>query len=237
GKPPPADPRLRLLRAKGFAQLGQFKKAEAEFQAAIDLRPEDATFWIARGRFHAERGDHKKADADFAKAASLTPDELNKFIEAGWWFPGPYPEDLKAACPPEKNPDPSKPVAAGTGQGDAAKLLPWRSAPTDNPHGVLWLHYLFNHAPRISTYALTYVYSPGERTTTLHVGGTTQVRVWLNGRLVFEAAPAAGYEWQLFRVPVTLQARRNTLLAKVSNPGGPIDKFILRVGDNPFDRA
>src|SRR5262249_16367606 len=94
-----------------------------------------------------------------------------------------------------------------------------------------------NHAPRISTYALTYVYSPGERTTTLHVGGTTQVRVWLNGRLVFEAAPAAGYEWQLFRVPVTFQATPNTLLPNLRNPGGPLDKFRRRVGDNPFDRA
>src|SRR5262249_58657310 len=108
---PPTDPRWNLVRARGFVQLGQFKKAEAEYQAAIELQPENARLRIARGRFHAERGDHKKADADFAKATSLTPDELNKFLEGGWWVVGPYPRDLKIVCPPEIDPDPARPVA------------------------------------------------------------------------------------------------------------------------------
>src|SRR5262249_38809730 len=79
GTPPPPDPELRLLRAKGCSHLRRWQRAETEFQAAINLKPDDPRPWIARGRYFAERGDQPKAEADFAKAASLTPDELNKF--------------------------------------------------------------------------------------------------------------------------------------------------------------
>src|SRR5262249_19205982 len=89
----------------GHAGLEQLEKA-------LQAKGDDPRLWIARGRYLAWRGEHKKADADFAKAASLTPHELNKFVEAGWWVAGPYPADMKAPCPPELEPEPSKPVAA-----------------------------------------------------------------------------------------------------------------------------
>src|SRR5205823_5953904 len=124
----PSELEIWFARAHVFLQLGQHDRAEADFAKVLELKPDDPRLWIERGRYFAERGDHKRADADFAKAASLTPDELNKFIEAGWWVAGPYPENLKTACPPEKNPDPSRPVAAGPGQGDLANKVQWRSA-------------------------------------------------------------------------------------------------------------
>ncbi|MBI1917216.1 MAG: protein kinase [Planctomycetes bacterium] len=240
GKPPPADPRLRLLRAKGFVQLGQLKKAEAEFQAAIELRPENASLWIARGRFYAERGDHKKADLDFAKAATLTPDELNKFLEGGWWVAGPYAGDLKTSYPLEKEPDPSKPAAAlaapgGTGSGTRA----WQFAPTGAPYGGVNLGTTFGSSAHVSAYALTYITSPDERSAMLRVGGGDGVRLWLNGRLVHEMTQENGWWVGLDRVPVTLRAGRNTLLAKVSNRSGRSPHLYLdvRLGDSPLDRG
>src|SRR5262249_10954210 len=181
GKPPPADPRLRLVRARAYSHLGQLKKAEAEYQAAIDLQPEDASLWITRGRFHAERGNHKKADADFAKAASLTPNELNKFLEGGWWVVGPYPRDLKIVCPPEIDPDPARPVSVfgpfpvlptgapfaglSTLGGLAAPQLNWVPCKPAG-HGLVISRghpALDKQVPNVSLYALTYVYSPDER--------------------------------------------------------------------------
>src|SRR5262249_22233663 len=157
----------------------------ARLGAAIDQKPDDPQRWIARGRFYAEQGEHKKADADFAQAASLTPDELNRFLEAGWWVAGPYPEKLASACPPERNPDPSRPVAAVGG----TTPLTWKSVPTGN-HQMVDFRAAFPLSHPSAAYALNYVFAKEERTATLLVGGKQDARVWLNGRLVHEASSA-----------------------------------------------
>jgi tetratricopeptide (TPR) repeat protein len=160
----------------------------------------------------------------------LTPDELDRFIQAGWWVIGPYPENLQFFCPPEKDPDPSRPVAAV----ESAKSLRWRPAST-KLNGHVDLRTIFD-ADHISAYALTYVYAPEERTATLQVGGDNLVRVWLNGRLVHETTQSAIWAWGLDRVPVTLKAGRNTLLCKISRGNG-YHRLYLRIADNLFDRA
>jgi serine/threonine protein kinase/formylglycine-generating enzyme required for sulfatase activity/tetratricopeptide (TPR) repeat protein len=186
--------------------------------------------WLALARVFAELGQHDKADASFAKAAALTPKELDRFVQAGWWVIGPYPEDLKLPCPPENDPDPSHPAAVGS-----AEPLRWRPAPTERD-GRVDLRAIFN-ADHISAYALTYVHSPEERTATLLVGGDDRVRVWLNGGLVHQTKRAFWGSWDdLHRVPVTLNAGRNTLLCKISQDWGP-HLLYLRIADNPFDRA
>ncbi|HTU91569.1 MAG TPA: choice-of-anchor C family protein [Gemmataceae bacterium] len=233
--PEPMD--VVLKRAQAFVRLDQPKKAEADFQAVVLARPNDASIWLTRGRVFAQLGQRGKADADFAKAATLTPEELDRFPQAGWWVVGPYPEDLKQPCPPEKGPDPSRPVAA-VGSADQ---LHWRPAPTESDGRLrLWSIFATEH---ISAYALTYVYSPDERTATLLVGGDDRVRVWLNGRLVHETNRTIDDPWGLDRVPVTLKAGRNTLLCKISqkrpgtNTGGGWHFLYLRIADNPLDRA
>jgi tetratricopeptide (TPR) repeat protein len=247
GKPQADDPALlAVLRARAWEELGEYAKARAGWEQSVKLNPKDPRVWIARGRSFAALGERKKADADFAKAASRTPNELNKFLEAGWWIVGPYPGDLKAPCPPEKNPDPSKPVAVLAPAGQAAGLpkpagetlekKAWRSVPTSPEIGLVHLAPLFNNAPDVSAYALTYVYSPEERSVLLRVGGHGSVRLWVNGRLAYEAAPAPGWEWALDLVPVTLHRGRNTLLVKVAGGGWNLG-FFARVADAPFDRA
>ena len=60
----------------------------------------------------AELGEHAQADAAFARASALARDELDQFLVAGWWVAGPYPEPFDRQCPPETDPDPSRPLAA-----------------------------------------------------------------------------------------------------------------------------
>ncbi|HTU21266.1 MAG TPA: protein kinase [Gemmataceae bacterium] len=182
--------------------------------------------WLLLARDYAERGQNDKADASFAKAATLKPDELDRFIQAGWWVVGPYPKDLQLPCPPEKDPDPSRPVAAV----GSAELLRWQPAPTE-PDGQVKLRPIFN-ADHISVYALTYVYSLEERTATLLAGGDDRIRVWLNGRLVHEITRCGVIE----PIPVTFKAGRNTVLCKISQDTGWYN-FYLRIADNPLDRA
>ena len=89
---------------------------------------------------------------------------------------------------------------------------------------------------------MTYVYAPEESTATLLVGGREQVRIWLNGERVHETTSpmkTAG-RWGLDRVPVTLRAGRNTVLAKVNHvtddSGSPFYLY-LRLADDPLDRG
>jgi tetratricopeptide (TPR) repeat protein len=238
----PDDPEIWWVRGRLFDQLGKQDRAEADFAKVLALGAGDAKIWIARGRYLAERGRHPKADAAFARAATRAAEQLHQFIEAGWWVVGPYPEDLRMPCPPEKDPDPSRPVAAvgktpGSG-GKAAKAGPhtlnWQYAPTGQ-FGQVELGPLFNNADHISAYALTYVASPEERSAMLLVGGEA-VRVWLNGRLVHENTPGFWWEWSLDQVPVTLRAGRNTLLVKVSK-SIKTHTLALRLADSPIDRG
>ncbi|MFL5243869.1 MAG: tetratricopeptide repeat protein [Gemmataceae bacterium] len=225
------DPAAWQVRARVFGSLGMHNRAEADFAKAIDLQPKDATNWIARARYFTERGKAKEADSDYTKAASLTPDELNKFVEGGWWVAGPYPEDIKHQCPPEIEADPAKPVLLTSG----VPALSWRPISTQE-HGKVDFHRVFD-ADHLSAYAMTYVYSPDDRSALLRVGNDDFVRLWVNGRLVHEESTKANI-WLggLDLVPITLHAGRNTLLAKVANRTGDHSLF-LRISDDPLDRA
>jgi tetratricopeptide (TPR) repeat protein len=203
------------------------------FAAVAKLRPDEPLLHIARGRLLAERGDRAGAEAAFASAANLAPKELGQFVQAGWWVVGPYPEDaaLATAEPPEKDPDPSRPVPLPGGG-----KLAWVAAAPD-AHGKLDLGQVF-HAEHISAYALTYVYSPHEQTAVLDLGADDDARLWLNGRNIhdfhFRQGPYRLEPAQ--RVPITLRAGRNVLLAKVSN--GPADHWLhLRLHDDPLARG
>jgi tetratricopeptide (TPR) repeat protein len=221
----PGDPQFWEERRRIFAEMGLFDRD-------VEKAPADPRVWIDRARHYAELGQRDKADADLAEAAKRTPNELTRFPAAGWWVAGPYPEDLKTAYPPEKEADPSRPAAAVGG----AESLPWRPVVPDD-HGMIDFGPALNRAEHACGYALTYVWSPDERPTTLLVGGDDRVRVWLNGRLAHEIPDhRAPWAWGLERVPVTLRAGRNTLLVKVSNITGP-HSFYLRLADNPWDRA
>ena len=124
----------------------------------------------------------------------------------------------------------ARPVASA----DGSAALVWRAVETGE-YGRVDLRAVFN-ADHISAYALTYVASPDERTATLMVSGDDQVRVWLNGRLVYEMTQFRYAHWDFGHVPVTLHAGRNTLLVKVSQQGG-LHSLILRIADDPIDRG
>src|SRR5262249_12559803 len=154
-----------------------------------------------------------EADADFAQAATLSPDELDRFVGAGWWVMGPYPPDPAWYHPAEHNPDPSRPGAPPPGSSAEVR---WHPVPTEESGRVALAPVL--PGTTLSACALTYGGPPDARTAELLVGGQDRVRLWLNGTLVYETATGASAppRGSLDRVPVTLRAGRNTLLAKVA---------------------
>jgi tetratricopeptide (TPR) repeat protein len=152
---------------------------------------------------------------------------------------GPYPEDLRAAYPPEKDPDPFRPVAAvalpRADDKNAPAELRWRIAHAD-ARGFIDLGALFDQAEHISVYALTRVHCPEKRPATILLGSDDTVRLWLNGRLVHEYDEPRGAIPDNDAVPVTLQAGWNTVLAKVVNITGA-HALYLRLSDDPADRV
>ncbi len=230
------DPDIWMARARLLSQWDdQERSVAADWQKTVELASDDPSPWIQRGRWYAERGEQAKADADFANAASLTPNELNKFLEAGWWVVGPYPLAVKEFCPPEIDPDPSRPVyIVDPKTGLSEQPVAWRSAPAGEL-GRVDLRSVFQ-ADSMSAYALTYVYATEERTATLLARADDVARVWLNGQLVHETTTPVDSTWVFDRVPVTLHAGRNTLLVKVSQVNGG-HVLMLRLADSALDRA
>jgi Flp pilus assembly protein TadD len=70
------EPRSRSIReALGIAyfRLGRWEEAEAEFQALVDLSPDDEFAHRALGRALAKQGKSDEAAPHFKLARSLTP--------------------------------------------------------------------------------------------------------------------------------------------------------------------
>jgi serine/threonine protein kinase/tetratricopeptide (TPR) repeat protein len=223
----PNDCNVWLARAQLWQQWGEFPRAEADAQRISDLAGNDPEPWIQRGRWYAERGDRERSEADFAAAAMLTPHELNKFLDAGWWVVGPYPPNLSEFCPAELEPDPSRPVyVIDPDRGLSDEPARWRNAPTGANGTILLPAYVQrSHA---SAYALTYVYSPDERSAVLRVNHGDRLKLWVNGDLF---ATGRQHE-EAARVPINLRRGRNQLLVKATG-----NLLKLRIGDGPVDRA
>jgi serine/threonine-protein kinase len=83
-----ADPVGCLVRGRLFAQLGEADKADAEFRAALDGRPDDAAIRVARGRVFADVGRHDAAAADFARAIELAPADRRTWHARGRFLAG-----------------------------------------------------------------------------------------------------------------------------------------------------
>jgi tetratricopeptide (TPR) repeat protein len=64
-------PEPLLARARRLVELGRFQEAEADYNKAIELAPEDSKMLTARADFHAQRGDIERAAADFGAAFEL----------------------------------------------------------------------------------------------------------------------------------------------------------------------
>jgi tetratricopeptide (TPR) repeat protein/WD40 repeat protein len=242
------EPRLWQARARWYVARGNAAAAETALDRAVELAGDDPMPSIHRGRWSAERGEHEKADADFAHAVSLMGPvssegsgqgegfELNKFLEAGWWVVGPYPAELKEFCPPEVDPDPSRPVHVIDPQtGLSDQPVNWQSVPTTQ-WGRVDLTNFPGRQDNASVYALSHVYSPDERTVLLMIHKSRPLRIWVNGEFLEDYVPGEyptqpHYE-HFHRVPIVLHSGRNTILIKAQSPD-----FYVRIGDTPRDRA
>jgi serine/threonine protein kinase/Flp pilus assembly protein TadD len=77
GVPPTDDPRLRVVRARAFARLGQQERADAEYTEALKQRPDNTQFLLEvhrnRGYRAVRCGRWSRAAAEFERASDLHP--------------------------------------------------------------------------------------------------------------------------------------------------------------------
>lgn len=210
----PDDADVWLTRSRVFGKLGQNDRMAADLLRAQQLKGADPRTWVETGRMLAERGESEKADDALARASVLGKGELNRFLEAGWWVVGPYPDRMDMPCPPEINPDPSKPVSA---VGDKRELK-WQAVGSSPHTGHIQWPYSMGGKSKASSYALTYVYADRDRTAALHLWPKFDARVWVNGQVAF-AGFGEGKNSGIIEIPVSLRKGRNTLLVRNRHDG------------------
>ncbi len=98
-----------------------------------------------------------------------------------FWVVGPFAEDLKKPFPPEENPDPKANYAR----------LSWQPRQAE-PNGYLDLRAAFGK-DHISAYVLTYVHSAKKQKVKMFSGSDDQMRIWINGKQVYEYAQPRGH--------------------------------------------
>jgi serine/threonine protein kinase/WD40 repeat protein/Flp pilus assembly protein TadD len=223
------QPSRAIASARSLANSGKFKLALAEYDRAINARPDDAALLIERGRFLTEHGESSRADADFTRAAQLASDNPQLFLSAGWWVAGPYPPDINASTAIEQDaaPDPSKPPPPSGNEPRRWQYLPTRL------QGEVDLRSAFD-ADNVAAYALTVIHVQSTKDVVFMVGTDDAGRIWLNGTRVLDSGRDTVADF--FTIPVTLRPGRNTVLAKVVNGPGAFS-LHLRISDARADHV
>lgn len=185
---------------------------------------------IAKAHLLLQRGAHRKADELFVQAAQLSKDELDRFLQAGWWVVGPYPNEMATSYSPEINPDPSRPVDGVAFGGKPAMPLKWHPVRLSDFDRFDVGQFLPTNIP-CSAYVLNCVYSPGEWKGLLYFGSDGPRRVWVNGQLLHETNEIRYGRHSLDPIPIHLHAGRNTILLKLAGTKAP-QYFFAKLDDS-----
>ena len=114
----------RLARARLLGRLERWDEAEAEFTRAVEGHPAVLPVWVARGSFFLGRGQRDRAEGDLVRAIELGASPELPAALSEFWVAGLYPKDLRAACPPEAQLDPSRAIPAAADPKNDLPVLP-----------------------------------------------------------------------------------------------------------------
>ena len=223
------EPAAAVDQARKLKTAGSRPEALLQYDNALANRRDDARLLIERGRLLAQLGESSKADADFHAAARLAPENPQLFLDAGWWVAGPYPTgfDRGGALESSPAPDPSKPAPS---LGNEARR--WFEITTGRS-GAVTISDLYKVDRRFA-YAMTIIYSSRQCEMAVLIGTDDAARIWNNGKQVFFSPT---HNPPLSRtLLMMLKPGRNTILAKVTNEGGP-HSLNMHFGTAPADTA
>jgi len=148
-----------------------------------------------------------------------------------WYVLGPYPNPYKFSAKrrgldsiylPEKLVDLNKDYT-----GAARKNIRWMYVQTPG-NGCLSLSELIRPYELVVAYAVTYIYSPDERSTTLFVGSDDGCKIFFNGKELFRYLGERIAEPDQAEVELRMKKGWNTLLLKIENNLG-VFSFYARL--------
>ena len=170
---------------------------------------------------------HGSAFAALAWLRKDCPETLGLLLD--WQFIGPFDNErgggMKRRTPPESEPD-SQLTHSGK-----VRDVNWRTLPLVVPaYGIVSLGTLVDPYDQICVLARSWIESPAEGPVFLMLGADEEIRVWLNGKTVFDALGIHSLHEDAFCVPLELRAGWNELTLKV---GGreKMPRFVARLVD------
>lgn len=214
-----------ILTARALSRRGAHAEAREVLRRALEVRedPEVERAYRSLGTGSVAE-DRESVEARVRSGGA-------RIARTGFWAVGPYPPDLDERCPPEDDPDPSRPVA-GASPGEE---LRWRYVVPDE-EGVIHLDEVFDGAPYISAYVFAWAYSAEDAEVTFLMGSDDGMRLSVGGRIVHEAPKPRLLAIDQDRAAVTLRAGWNPILAKVANSTAK-HEFQFRISEDPADLA
>ncbi len=159
--------------------------------------------------------DQVKAAADALKLLGHPVDLAGHYgFIRRWHVIGPFDNAEKRgfdiAYPPEKRVDLKAELEGKSGQAH------WKPTTTDAPLGEVDLNQLIAKEKGVLAYAVAELDSPREQPAEVRIGCENAIKVWLNGKLVFERNVYHAFvRMDQFVIPVELRAGKNELLLKV----------------------
>jgi hypothetical protein len=241
------DPSVELRRDAVAALV---RRAEAAGEAG---RADESRAQLQRAFTAARDVEQVQAIAKALEKTGTTVDLVRHFGFIREWnvigpFDNPSLRGYETAYPPEAGIDPAATVAGKFGP------VAWRPVSTADPMGLVDINGVFpppvdaaaaaapKDAPKeglkeVVAYAVADFIAPRGQAAELRLGTKNAWKVWLNGALVFGRDEYhRGMEVDQYRLPVTLQPGRNTILVKLCQddqrkPWTTEWEFQLRVCD------
>ena len=204
----PTNPEWWIARGKYYLERGLDAQADADYQCAAELSPDDLEIFLRTGVW----------------AVGSYPPDMNQS------FP---PEEMPHPSRPVKLQNAEGAVNSTPGRWTRIPLYY-----VDDNWGNVVLNSLTGNAANVSAYALGIVYSPRPRTASVMLASGQHLRLWVNGAFVYDNPTPTSLHEALERVPVSLQQGRNELLVRISTKEkDPNCSFMLRLADGPLERA
>jgi tetratricopeptide (TPR) repeat protein len=237
GGPLPESPAEHLFLGRTLLALGRTEPAEAELDAAVRVRPEDAEVWLLWDRILSGLGRKDRAAADRIRAQAFRDGDPRTWVELGRQFAelGEHTQaDAAFARASELGggeldrfleagwwmvgPYPGPPELALPPEVDPDPSRPvagvgqdqsfrWQAVPTRVPFKRIELGTVAAGRKNVTYYLLAYVHAARDRTATLHLTTGGPARLWFNGRLAF----AGTAPWELAarsEVPIPVSLKR-----------------------------
>lgn len=153
--------------------------------------------------------------------------DLFRNLITDWVWIGPFPntggKGLAVPFPPETEFVPDKKYAGRDGQ-----QVGWK--PIHQRNGLFMMNRLLDPADNCVLYAAVLVHAPRAGKQELLTGSDDGLKVWLNGKVVFEKAIQRGLKPDDDRTTVDLKEGDNLLLLKIQQDGGDVG-FAARFVD------